>query len=498
MRRPAGFPLRIALLCAAAAAWHTPALSQPAAPDLPPPGTAQRAPTQMAPTQMAPTPLSTSPLAPPHRAAADTAHSIALTAGTGRIITLGAAVANVFAADPKVAEVRPASPTTLFVFGVAPGATTIAALDAAGHAVAQYAVTVRPSAFSADEVSATIARQIPGSSVNVRATPTGLLLSGEVPTPAQADRAAEAAQAYLMPGQKLDNRLAVSAGMQVNLRVRIAEMSRTVIREFGINWNALGNLGRMGTINFLTANALGFNASGAASLTGANVGNTVNGVIDALAADNLIHVLAEPNLTTMSGETASFLVGGMFPIPMSQGLGAVSVQFQQYGVQLSFVPTVLSSGRISLHVRPEVSELTTQGAVQLSSGVGSGTFTIPALTVRRADTTVELGTGQSFAIAGLLQDSTNQADQGVPGLADLPILGALFRSTSFQRAETELVIVVTPYIVRPVSDPSAIRLPTDGWRMPNDIERIFLLRQTARTAPAAPLRVPGDAGFIVQ
>ncbi len=483
MRRSRAARFCLALLCAAAITWRGPALADPAPAEATAPGA----------TQAAPTPTTTA-----HRAAADATHAIALTAGTGRIVTLGAAVANVFAADPKVAEVRPASPTTLFVFGVAPGATTIAALDAAGHAVAQYAVTVRPSAFSADEVSATIARQIPGSAVTVRATPTGLLLSGEVPTPGQADRAAEAAQAYLMPGQKLDNRLVVSAGMQVNLRVRIAEMSRTVIREFGINWSALGNLGRVGTINFLTSNALSFNASGATSLSGANVGNTVNSVIDALATDNLIHVLAEPNLTTMSGETASFLVGGMFPIPMSQGLGAVSVQFQQYGVQLTFVPTVLAAGRISLHVRPEVSELTTQGAVQLASGSGTGTFTIPALTVRRADTTVELGSGQSFAIAGLLQDSTNQADQGVPGLADLPILGALFRSTSFQRAETELVIVVTPYIVRPTSDPSAIRLPTDGWRMPNDIERIFLLRQTARTAPAAPLRVPGDAGFIVQ
>ena len=172
----------------------------------------------------------------------------------------------------------------------------------------------------------------------------------------------------------------------------------------------------------------------------------INNVIDALAQDQLVHVLAEPNLTAMRGETASFLVGGEFPIPVAQFGDTISIEFKQYGISLAFVPTVLTDGRISLHVRPEVSQLTSQGAITL--GVGSNsTIQIPALQVRRADTTVELGSGQSFAIAGLMQDVTNLTGNGVPFLGDVPILGALFRSDNFQRNETELVIMVTPYLV---------------------------------------------------
>ena len=163
-----------------------------------------------------------------------------------------------------------------------------------------------------------------------------------------------------------------------------------------------------------------------------------------------MHLLAEPNLTTMSGEPASFLVGGEFPIPISQQNNAITVVFKQYGVNLSFVPTVMSDGRINIHVRPEVSQLTNQGAVQLSSGNNS--ISVPALTVRRADTTVEVGSGDSFAIAGLLQETVTHGTSAIPLLGELPILGPLFRSDSFQRNESELVIIVTPFIVRPVSD----------------------------------------------
>jgi pilus assembly protein CpaC len=225
-------------------------------------------------------------------------------------------------------------------------------------------------------------------------------------------------------------------------------------------------------------------------------------LIDALAQDELIHVLAQPNLTAISGETASFLVGGEFPIPVAQQNNTVTIEFKQFGVSLAFMPTVASDGRITLKVRPEVSQLTNQGAVQLSAG--NSTIQVPALTVRRAETTVQLGSGQSFAIAGLLQDVANITGNSVPILGDLPILGALFRSDNFQRNETELVIVVTPYLVRPVSDATALRLPTDGWQPPNDLERILLLRQSARpptegeTSSLSTRRIPGMAGFVVQ
>jgi len=195
----------------------------------------------------------------------------------------------------------------------------------------------------------------------------------------------------------------------------------------------------------------------------------------------------------------SFLVGGEFPIPVAQQNNSTSIEFKQYGVSLAFIPTVSSAGRINMKVRPEVSALSSQGAVVLSAANSS--IQVPALTVRRAETTVDLASGQSFAIAGLLQDSTQLNGSAVPFLGEIPIIGALFRSDGFQRNETELVIVVTPYLVRPASGPDTLKLPTDGWRPPSDLERVLQLRQSARPQPAAaaaPVHIPGDAGFIVQ
>ena len=302
----------------------------------------------------------------------------------------------------------------------------------------------------------------------------------------------------------LDNRLAVSSPIQVNLRVRIIEMSRNLTRELGINWQALGNLdgtassglARQTRLRIWRARPAGCPAGISRPTAQAGSGTDINATIDALNRDELIRTLAEPNLTALSGETASFLVGGEFPIPIAQSqTNSISVEFKQYGISLSFVPTVTSADRIVLHVRPEVSQLSNQGAVQL--GGNNNSITIPALTVRRADTTVELGSGQSFAIAGLLQDSQKMTGFGVPFLGDVPILGALFRSDSFQQNQTELVIVVTPYIVRPVSNIATIAQPDDGWRAPNDLERILLLRQSAVGTPAPRVRIPGEAGFVL-
>ncbi len=455
--------------------------------------------TALALTVAAPEPVSAqaTPAAPaPTLAPAPAAHPgvIALPAGSGQVISLPGPATSVFAADPKVAEVRPASPTSLFVFGVAPGRTTIAALDSAGHQVGTFTIVVNASGFGANEAASAIARLSPESHVSIAPTPQGMILSGEVPTAAAAEQAMAIAKQYAGSGQKIEDRLSVRDGVQVGLRVRIAEMNRVVVREFGINWSKLGNFASFST-NLVTNPALATAGLGMPTL-----GKGIDGadaVLDALAQDNLVRILAEPTLVTMSGQTASFLVGGEFPIPIAQEFGQISIQFQQYGVQLAFVPTVLSNGRISLHVRPEVSELTNQGAVQLS--VGPGSVSVPALTVRRAETTLQLGSGQSFAIAGLLEDRSTQIDNSVLGLGEIPILGALFRSDSFQRNQTELVIIVTPYIVRPVSDPNALVAPTsDVWRAPNDFERILLMRQLARGEPPTPVHIPGDPGFIVQ
>ncbi len=277
---------------------------------------------------------------------------------------------------------------------------------------------------------------MPGSDVRIDTTTGGLVLHGQVATPADADEAMSMARRFVASGQHVDNALTVLGSTQVTLRVRIAEMSRTVVRALGVNWQALGTVGRF-AVNLATNNALSAAASGASMLgLGYRGAVNVNAVIDALAQNDLVHVLAEPNLTAMSGQTASFLVGGEFPIPVGQQNGQITVEFKKFGVSLAFVPTVLSSGRISLRVEPEVSQLSSQGAVQVTAG--SSSLSIPALTVRRAETTVELGSGQSFAIAGLLQDSTDNNVSGLPGLGEIPILGALFRSNSFQHNQTEL------------------------------------------------------------
>jgi pilus assembly protein CpaC len=421
-----------------------------------------------------------------------------LEAGRGEVVELRAAVSNVFVADPKVAEVRPASASTLFVFGAGPGRTTLAALDADGRVVAQYEITVRQPGYSADEAAAALARAIPGGRLHVDALAGGLLLSGEVASPVDAERALDIVRSYAGDKQTVDNQVKVLTPTQITLRVRIAEMSRTVSREIGINWTALQGLGKYAQIGLTTANPVTASAAAANTfLTNYAITNTnFSTLIDALAQDNLVHVLAEPNLTTMSGEPASFLVGGEYPIPTAQQNNTTSITFKQYGVNLAFVPTVLGDGRISVHVRPEVSQLSNQGAVTLTAGNSS--ISVPALTVSRADTTVELASGDSFAIAGLLQDNVSQAVSALPWLGELPVLGPLFRSDSFQHNESELVIIVTPYLVRPVSDPASMHLPDDGYAPPTDLERILLLRQVGARAPAAPAHIPGAAGFILQ
>src|SRR2546430_8515575 len=241
--------------------------------------------------------------------------------------------------------------------------------------------------------------------------------------------------------------------------------------------------------NILSAVTGGTTLGAAGKFLGLNLA----GALDIAADDGLVSILAEPNLTALSGETASFLAGGEFPIPVSQALGVTTVEYKQYGVALAFTPIVLADGRISMRVRPEVSELSDAGSVKV------GNFQLPSLLTRRAETTVELGSGQSFMIAGLLRNTTNNSVNKAPLLGDLPILGALFRSTKYQRQETELVVIVTPYLVRPVS--GQLATPVDGYRVPTDVERDMggqtfngVSGSRAPTAISAPAAVmPGGA-----
>jgi pilus assembly protein CpaC len=357
------------------------------------------------------------------------------------------------------------------------------------------------------QIEAAIHRLMPGG-ISVRATVIGgrLVLSGAVPNPAAAEQAEAIARGYAGDRVVIVPAFTVLSSIQVNVRVRIAEVSRSIERQLGFNWQALNNSGnfRFGFLTGAAASATGFSPLQALGISstpnqlgaGFTTGHwDVNAVIDALATDQLVTILAEPNLTAQSGEPASFLAGGEFPVPISgntsSGNTTVTVEFKQYGVSLEVVPTVLSEGRLNLRVRPEVSQLSTNGAVSVP--IGSGTLTIPALTVRRAETTVELGSGQSFAIAGLLEKTSSDATSGIPGAGEIPVIGALFKSNDFQRGESELVIIVTPYLVKPTNGPDQLRLPTDGIRPATDLDRILLGRQV-RQPDGAPL----NAGYILK
>ncbi len=435
--------------------------------------------------------------------------TLSLEAGAGRVISLPSPAANVFVADPKIAEVRPASPTNLFVFGVSSGRTTVVAMDGEGHSLVEYEVTVRSSNFTASEAEAAVGRVLGSASkISVTPIPRGLLVTGSVASGGDASRALSVLKGYLAEGQTIENQLVVRGSTQVTLRVRVIEMNRNVTRALGVDWSALGSLGRFG----VTAVAVpGLGVGGTSAVGSAFFGTKdIGAVIQALANDNLARLLAEPNLTVMSGQPASFLAGGEFPIPVglsnsTNGPPTITINFKQYGVSLNFVPTVLSDGRINLHVAPEVSELTNTGAVTLSTGSGTGTnssggltLQVPGLLTRRAETTVELGSGQSFAIAGLLSDQSQQTTASIPLLGELPVIGSLFRSSGFLRQETELVFIVTPYIVAPVSDPGALHTPGENFALPTDLERILMLRQVGSSPAMTATRIPGQAGFIVQ
>jgi pilus assembly protein CpaC len=424
---------------------------------------------------------------------------ITLEAGTGKLVQTPGGTTDIFVADPKIADVRPSSANGLFILGVAPGHTTVAVLDKDGKPGASFDVSVMPSAFNATGAASAILRALPGSAIHVEAAPKGLVLTGQVANPGMAETAQGIARAYLADGQEVENRLSISSPLQVGLRVRIVEMSRTVTNALGINWSELGQVGKLFggqpfRIGLTTANSTAAIAGAGVLPSTLAIGNkNLEALINALATENLVRVLAEPNLTAMSGESASFLAGGEFPIPVGQSNNTISIQFKQYGVALAFSPTVVSDNQIRLRVRPEVSELTQQGAVQLTAG--NAAISVPALTVRRADTTVELGSGQSFAIAGLLQYNAQTMASFVPMLGDVPVLGELFRSNGFQRNETELVIIVTPYLVRPVDNPTLLRVPGDAPASGGDLERLLALR-LGQSGPST-RRIAGSAGFIM-
>ena len=443
---------------------------------------------------------------------------VQLNTGRGRLVTLARPMSDLFVADDTVADVQVRSPTQLYIFGKKAGETTISATGKGGQVV--FASTVRVG-NNLDSIGGMLRLAMPEA--HIVATPMNglVLLTGTVAAPADAAEAERLVQAFVGEGTKVLSRLRSATPLQVNLQVRIAEVSRSFVKNIGVNITTRDQTGgfNFGVFsgrqnnkidNFSTAGlptvdvsatyglpagsiSLPFNpynstfpnprspaytiAQGAErttlGLAGKLLGLDVLSAIDLGETIGQVTTLANPNLTSLSGETATFLAGGEIPIPVSQGLGTVSVEYKQYGVSLAYTPTVLSDGRISLRVRPEVSQLSSAGAITL------GNVQIPALSTRRAETTVELGSGQSLMIGGLLSNNTQNQIQKTPGLADLPVLGSLFRSNGWQRNETELVIVITPYLVKPVDSPDQIILPTDGYKSPTDVERVLLGKQTS-------------------
>ncbi|WP_198378673.1 type II and III secretion system protein family protein, partial [Neoroseomonas rubea] len=452
---------------------------------------------------------------------------LVLEQGSGRLVELPAAALTVLVADPRIARVQPASPTSLFIMGVNPGRTNLIATREDGSLVAEFDITVQSSAagaaqvapvgaaaamppVTAGQVQSMIRRTVRGGQ-NVRVTMSSrgpIVLSGMVPTAADASRAEAVAKGMAGEGREVLNNLTLLSGIQVNLRVRVAEISREVTRDLGFNWLAAFNDGTwqlgLRTGAGVVGSVIGA-LRGSGTSTGGLVGASfssgnfdINAIVDALAQDRLITILAEPNLTAQSGEMASFLAGGEFPVPVaaSGNSNALTVEFKQFGVSLAFVPTVLSPERLNMRVRPEVSELSEANSVVFP--VAGGTVRVPGLSVRRAETTIEVGSGQSFAIAGLLSRNSSINNSGITGLGDIPVLGTLFRSDRFRRNETELVIIITPYLVRPVSDPSALGTPLDTFRPATDLERVLLRRQTGSQPPYRQIRPPAAAGFIVE
>lgn len=427
--------------------------------------------------------------------AAETDDRLELAAGSGELIRLPRPALSVFVANPEVADVQVPSPNGIFLLGKKAGTTTLYAVDKSDREILRRTVVVRHNVAEMQEL---LRQRFPAHRFTLASAPGSLQVSGTADNAAQVSAVTDTLAPYLGKDERLINAVALRTPTQVHLRVRVAEVSRDINQQLGVNWQAILRPGRFitGLMNgrdFFdnTKNEWVVPSSGWGVLGGYHTRNyDVNAVIDALDQEGLVSVMAEPNLTAVSGQTASFLVGGEFPIPVVQGTtNSVSVVFKAFGVSLDFTPTVLSSDRISLLVRPEVSELSTTNSVTLNG------FSIPGLSVRRVETTVELASGQSFVIGGLLQDNMRDVVQRLPGLGDLPVLGKLFSSQNYRNNKTELVVIVTAYTVKP-ADGGQLQTPLQNLKPASDVEYV-----TGRRLGADPLatdapRLVGPAGFV--
>jgi pilus assembly protein CpaC len=451
------------------------------------------------------------------------ASAMEVMAGTGKFIPLNKPAKAVFVANSEIVDVSAEFANMLYVYGLKQGSTTLHVLDGEGKIA--YTETITVSMNTAVVMDA-IKQVLPSANIKAEFVGGRLVLKGMVKNASDAEVALRIAQGFAgsesagSEGSEgsagsagsdsgIINMMTTTADNQVMLRVRVAEVNRDISQSFGIQWNLFGNdrntfrTGLFSPRGALTTPPEGSNTfrPGFDSYTvgglspnpyqtflsyfGENLG--VDVLLEALEDEKMATVLAEPNLTALSGETASFLAGGEFPVVTSVNDGQINTEYKEFGVRLSFTPVVLSENRIRLNVKPEVSNLSDNGAVIIEG------ITIPAIESRKVETTVELGDGQGFLLGGLLQNNLRESLQAVPGLGDLPILGPLFRSENFERKKSELMIIVTPSIVTPVSNPEvAFKTPQSDLRVPTFAQRAFGGQRLSDTL--RPSRISGSAG----
>ena len=429
---------------------------------------------------------------------------VAASEGTSRFIPLGigksvaidlpADIKDVLVADPKIANAVIRSSRRVYMIGVTVGQTNIFFFDADGKQIAGFDIAVTRDL---NGVRAALKQMMPDADIRIEGVGDGVMLSGSSASAAESQQAYDLASRLVGDGTKVVNGIAVRGRDQVMLKVTIAEVQRQVIKQLGVDLNGTFNYGAA-VVNFNNTNPFPINGTPNSGIP--NIGGTFKSVtanLRAMEQSGVIRILAEPNLTAISGETANFLAGGSFPYPTppTTAGGAPGFAFQNFGVGLVFTPVVLSEGRISLKVSTEVSELSPENSVTMA-----GT-TVPGLRVRRAETTVEIPSGGSLALAGMIQEETKQTISGFPGLMQLPVLGSLFKSRDYRNNQTELMVLVTPYIVRAVAQKQLSR-PDDGFADPNDQSTVLLGRlnriygAAGKTAPP-PSEYRGKYGFIL-
>ena len=434
---------------------------------------------------------------------------LALGVGKSVIIDLPRDVKDVLVADPKIANAVIRSPQRAYIIGSAVGQTNVVFFDADGQQIASYDIAIKRDL---NGIRAALKQMLPAAAVQAEGVGDSVMLTGSVSTPIEAQQAGDVAARLAGGADKVVNSIVVRGRDQVMLKVSVAEVQRSVIKQLGIDLSASMNYGTA-VVNFnntnpFTANngpLVGGNGLAASALNKAGV-PSVTATLRAMESAGVVHTLAEPNLTAISGESATFISGGEFPIPtgvtcQTTTAGAIgqcvqTVSFKKFGISLNFTPVVLTEGRISLRVMTEVSEISQENALQ----GGAGGTTIPSVKTRRAETTLEIPSGGSIAMAGLIQEQTKQAVNGLPGVDQIPLLGQLFRSQDFINNQTELMVIVTPYIVRAVAQKELSR-PDDGFAPASDAQSALFAQMNRIYGVAGRVEPVGNYqpnfGFII-